>query len=109
MPDIILVDQSVFQHWIMAKQKPEAIEEELFKKGFDDYAVKANLKEYKRLLNAKRQFTGFLCMAIGAFIGFISCLLAIIDPLPELHNFFLYGLTSIAVIIVFIGLYLVFE
>jgi hypothetical protein len=109
MPDIILVDKETFQQWIITKQKPEAIEKELRKKGFDIDTINANLKEYKRLHNAKRQFTGFICMGVGAFLGFISCVLAILNPVAELHNFFLYGLTSVAVIIVFIGLYFVFE
>lgn len=109
MPDFILVDKEIFQQWITTKQKPEAIKEELQKKGFDIDTINANLKEYKRLHYAKRQFTGFICMGVGAFLGFISCVLAILNPVAELHNLFLYGLTSVAVIIVFIGLYLLFE
>lgn len=56
-----------------------------------------------------RQTKGFICLAAGAFLGFISCVITLINPIPELYNLVLYGLTSIAVIIIFIGLYLVFE
>ncbi|KYP16304.1 hypothetical protein [Flavihumibacter sp. CACIAM 22H1] len=58
---------------------------------------------------AKRQFAGFLLMGIGAFIGFISCVLSLLNPIPELYNLILYGLTSVAIVVALIGLYLVLE
>jgi hypothetical protein len=48
-------------------------------------------------------------MGSGAFLGFLSCVLTLINPVPELYNLILYGLTSIAIIIIVLGLYLVFE
>ena len=53
--------------------------------------------------------TGFICLGIGAMTGFISCVLTLTNPVPELYNVILYGLTSVAVTIIFIGLYFVFE
>ena len=105
----VLVEEAIFQQWVADKEKPEDIEAGLIAKGFDADSIKANLKEYKRLLQSKRSFNGFIYMGLGAFIGFISCVLAILNPLPEWHNFFMFGLTTIAVLIVFIGLYMVFE
>ncbi|MCF1715855.1 hypothetical protein L0U88_14545 [Flavihumibacter sp. RY-1] len=58
---------------------------------------------------AKRQFNGILLMVIGAFIGFISCVLSLINPIPEFYGIFLYGLTSIAIILALIGLYFLLE
>jgi hypothetical protein len=57
----------------------------------------------------KRQTNGFICMGVGAFLGFISCMLTVINPVPALYYYILYGLTSISITIIFIGLYLVFE
>jgi hypothetical protein len=48
-------------------------------------------------------------MVIGAFTGFISCVLSLINPIPELYGIFLYGLTSLAIILALIGLYLLLE
>jgi len=109
MTDTVLVSQAVFQQWLTDKLKPEAVKQELVSGGFEEEAVKVNLKEYKRLLNSRKNFTGFIYMGLGSFIGFISCLLAILNPFSQWHDFFLFGLTSIAVLIVFAGLYLVFE
>jgi len=58
---------------------------------------------------ARRQAKGFICMGIGAILGFISCVMTLVNPIPALYDIILYGLTSIAIIIIFIGLYLVFE
>lgn len=73
------IDGAVIQQWISARLEPSAVEKELVAKG------------------------------LGAFTGFISCVLSIINPVPELYNVFLFGLTSVAVLIVFAGLYFLFE
>ena len=103
------IETATIQQWISAKLEPKAIEHELFSKGFDADAIAAYLKEYKRVLNSKRQVNGFICMAVGAFLGFISCVLSLVNPIPELYNVILFGLTSISVLIIFLGLYFVFE
>jgi hypothetical protein len=103
------VDAATIQQWIAAKRTPQTIEEELQAQGLDADAVAAHLKEYKRMRYAKRQSTGFVCMAVGAVLGFISCLLTVTNTFPDLFNTFLYGLTMVAVTFVFAGLYFVFE
>ena len=103
------VDTAIIQQWMAAKRDPKSIEEELHNKGLDNDSISSSLKEYKRLRNAKRQSTGFLCMGIGAVLGFISCVLTVTNVFPGLFSAFLYGLTTIAVTIVFIGLYFIFE
>jgi hypothetical protein len=103
------IDQKTIQQWLAAKLDFKAAEKELYDKGLDAETVSTNLKEYKRLRNAKKQFAGFICMGLGAFLGFLSCVLSIINPLPELYSVFLFGLTSIAILVIVYGLYLVFE
>ena len=103
------IDQSVLQQWIAAKLDVSAVEEKLKTMGLDAESVSTQLKAYKRLCNAKKQFMGFAFMAIGAFLGFISCVISLVNPIPELYNLILYGLTSIAIIVIFIGMYCVFE
>jgi hypothetical protein len=63
----------------------------------------------KKMRYARRRWNGFLCMALGGFLGFVSCVLSLTNPFPELYYVILYGLTSIAILIVFWGFYLVFE
>ena len=62
-----------------------------------------------KLHNNNRKSAGFICIAIGGFIGFLSVLLCIINPIPELFNYFLYGLTLLAIGTIFSGFYLIFE
>lgn len=87
----------------------EKISEQLFAQGHDEMSVDLLLREFKKLRNAKRQQIGFLLAGIGAFLGLLSCLLTIFNPFPELFNVILYGLTSVAIIIAFVGLYYIFE
>ena len=105
----VSINAITIREWIGSNLTPQAIEEELQLKGLDAASISAHLKEYKRVRNAKRQFTGFVLMAIGAFIGFLSCILTVSEFFPEWYNFILYGLTIIGVSIVFMGLYFVFE
>lgn len=57
----------------------------------------------------KRGKKGLNCLLIGAFLGFISCVLSIINPVPDLYYHILYGLTSVAITVIFVGLYCIFE
>ncbi len=105
----VSVDQETIQQWISAKLEPKAVEKELISMGMDDADIASNLQAFKRLRNAKRQVNGFICMGLGAFIGFISCILSALNPIPELYNVILFGLTSVAILIVFLGMYFLFE
>lgn len=103
------IDTIDMQQWITAQMDIKAVEEELLARGFDAATITTHLKEYRRLKNAKRLFAGFVCMGVGAFLGFISCVLTIINPIPALYSIILYGLTSLAILVILVGLYLVFE
>ena len=103
------VNHLLMQQWIAENHDTDTIREKLSVLGFDDEAITAHIKEYKKIRHAKRLVTGFICMGAGAFLGFLSCVLTIINPIPELYNWILYGLTSIAITTIFVGLYFVFE
>lgn len=87
----------------------DLLKEKLAGEGHDEVSMDLLVSEFKKLRNAKRQSIGFVLMAIGAFLGLLSCLLTIFNPFPELFNLVLYGLTSVAVIVAFVGLYYIFE
>ncbi|HRI40258.1 MAG: hypothetical protein KBA16_09495 [Bacteroidia bacterium] len=63
----------------------------------------------QRLKRAKQQNLGFILAGIGAVLGFISCVLTLWNPIPSIYDLVLYGLTSIAILVIFAGLYLIFE
>ncbi len=103
------IDMNLIQQWFIEKLDPKTLEQKLHEKGWDQETVLTHLKEYRKLCCAKRQFTGFMFLGAGAFLGFISCLLSVFNPIPSLYYPILYGLTSIAIGLLFYGLYLVFE
>jgi hypothetical protein len=109
MSDTLNVDLNTIQQWIAAKLEPETVEQKLKEDGLDAASITIHLKAFRKLKNAKKLQAGFVCMAAGAFLGFVSCLLTIINPVPALYNIILYGLTSVAICIICLGMYFVFE
>ncbi|NNV54756.1 hypothetical protein [Limnovirga soli] len=103
------VNQATIQQWLQSKMEPAAIEQQLATQGLDEASIALHVQEYKRVRNAKKQLTGFVCMGIGAMLGFISCVTTLINPFPDLYYAILYGLTGLAIVVIFIGLYFVFE
>ena len=109
MPATTTVNPSAIQHWIALNLDIDAIREELRKHGHDEHTIETHVNEFKKTKYGKRQTTGFVLMGLGAFLGFISCLLSVLNPVPELYYWILYGLTSIAITIICVGMYFVFE
>ncbi len=103
------VSSSTIQQWIHDNLSTEKIQSMLHEYGHDSETVEAVLKEFKRLKYAKRQFSGLILLGVGAVLGFISCLLTITNPVPSLYYWVLYGLTSVAAILICWGLYFVLE
>lgn len=104
-----IIDQGYLQQWVNQNLDQKAIEDQLQQKGFDHAVIASYVKAYRKLRNSKKQFNGFLFAGLGAFLGFLSCVLSIINPVPELYTTFLFGLTSIAILLACYGLYLLFE
>ena len=109
MPYDVSIHSLNFKEWLAENLSPQDIEADLQQKGLDEDSIIEIIREYKNQRNAKKQFKGFVMMAVGAFIGFLSCVLTLTEVYPQWYGFILYGLTFIGVTIVFIGLYFVFE
>lgn len=105
----ISINSTTIQQWMSANLTPQAIEAELHSKGVDAQTISEHLTEFKRQRNLKRQFKGFIYMAVGAFLGFMSCVLTLSEAFPQWYSFILYGLTMIGITLAFIGLYFVIE
>lgn len=109
MPEAFVFDNSEIQGWIDQKLEIQRIEELLRGKGMSDETITIYLKEFKRQRYGRQQSRGFIFAAVGAFLGFVSCLLTVFNPIPELYNIILFGLTSFAILLIVIGLYFLFE
>jgi len=103
------IDGELIQSWIDAKLEPAEVEKKLQLDGLSEEIIAAYLREYKKEKYAARRFNGFLFAAIGGFLGLVSCLLSIFNSFPQLYGIILFGLTSVGVLLVFWGLYLLFE
>ncbi|MBL0144461.1 MAG: hypothetical protein IPP48_00485 [Chitinophagaceae bacterium] len=103
------VNAETIQQWVDKKLSPQMIEEDLKSKGLDADSIMSHIKEFRRIRYGKRKFSAFVMMGIGAVMGFISCVLTITNVLPHMFDIFLYGLTTAAALLVFRGLYLLFE
>ena len=104
-----LVNASIIQQWITEKLDIQKVEQNLRELGYEKQVSDAYLIEFKKLKYAKKQFNGFIYLGAGAFLGFLSCVLSLINPIPELYNLILFGLTSISILIICLGLYNIFE
>ena len=100
---------SLIQEWLSEKLDEEKVEQKLLALGYDEMTKMAYLKEFKKIRNAGRQRRGFIYLGVGGFLGFISCVLTLTNPVPELFNWILFGLTSISILLICRGLYSVFE
>lgn len=109
MGETLKIEKSKLNKWHLNNLSDEAIELELSNEGIPSDYILEYLKAYKKLRIEKRQSTAFLFLVCGAFIGFLSFLIAITNIAPEFHAINLYGVTSLAGIIIFIGLYFLFE
>lgn len=56
-----------------------------------------------------RTNVGLKWVAAGAILGFLSCVCSICNPVESLYFVNLYGVSSVAVLIAFYGLYQIFE
>ncbi len=103
------INTSEIQQWLNFNYTIEKIEADLKARGFDTDVIETYLKEFKKQRNAKQQFNGFICLGVGAFLGFISCLLSVLNPFPEYYYYILFGFTTLAICVIMAGLYFVFE
>lgn len=103
------IDDKLIQSWIDAKLEPDEVEKRLLVDGLSEEGIAAYLTKYRKERYAGRRFNGFLYAGLGAVLGFVSCLLSIFNPFPTLYVFILFGGTSIAVLLIFVGLYFLFE
>lgn len=109
MAALTIINENLVQQWVSENVDLPSIEQKLRSMGMNDESIAEHLTAYKKARYAKRSSNGFIFLAAGSVLGFISCLLSLTNPVPELYYWILYGLTGIAVTIIFIGLFLIFE
>jgi len=99
-----------YEKWKYKNHFDEVIMNELRQHGLDSLQI-MELMDYfkKKQENEHLTHTGFLITSLGALLGFISCVLTMTDVFPEFRSFILYGMTSVAIVLITVGLYYIFE
>ncbi|MBG9376918.1 hypothetical protein I5907_11765 [Panacibacter sp. DH6] len=97
------------QQWIAEKLDAEAIKQKLTVQGFSEEDIVSHIRLFRKAVYEKKQSRGFIILGTGAFLGFISCVLTLTNPIPDLYNWILYGLTSVALSLIMWGLILILE
>lgn len=103
------INKKTIVDWVNEKYSIDTVKQKLNELGYDSETLNLFIQEFKKHKRSKRQSTGFSFTIVGAVLGFISCLLTILNPIPALYNIILYGLTSVAIVIIVYGLYYIFE
>lgn len=99
----------LFEQWRHKGFSDEQILDALKAGGLSEEEAETQLRQYRKFRNEERSRMGFYLTAIGSFLGFVSCVLTMMDIFPELRGFMLYGLTSLGLLLIFAGLFLIFE
>ena len=103
------VNQQILKQWVDSDFSEKEVIQHLQQLQVNDADAQIHLMEFKKKKLQRRTTMGVSCFIAGGFIGFLSCLLSIANPIPEWYNTILYGLTSLAMLVIFAGLYFIFE
>lgn len=109
MNDPNSIDATFISQLVSEHHSVQSVSDKLSALGLKEESILEYVSAFTKARNAKRQSTGLIYLVAGAFTGFVSCVLAIVNPIPELHNWFLFGLTSLAALSACYGLYNIFE
>lgn len=104
-----ITDPPAIQQWLTEKLDSDTIRGQLQQQGLTEEEINNALQAFKKARYARRQFAGFIYLGSGALLGFISCVLTLVNPVPALYDVILYGLTSVAITLMIAGLYQLFE
>ncbi len=109
MENTIQSYQEIISDWQNRKVSIEDAALELKNQISDDLHIEEVIKAYKQKLHDHKQQNGFILTGIGSLLCLISCVLTILNPIPEYRYLILIGLTSIGTCIIFAGFYMIFE
>jgi hypothetical protein len=101
--------ESDFQKWQERGMSRSQLVEELREAQLSPDEIATVWERYMRYCVDRRCARGWVFMFTGGALGLVSCVLTILDFLPELRGVFMYGLTTLAISMALYGCYLVME
>ena len=102
-------DEVLFRTWQQRNVSKALVREELRNQGLSMDEITSMLEDYTRYRIARRNTMGWTLMGLGGLLGLVSCIFTMLDPMPVIRGFLMYGLTSLAVVLALYGCYLVME
>lgn len=101
--------EALFPKWHQLKISKSSALEELGGKGLSVEEISLIWENYSRYRLSKRITLGWTLMFVGGAVGLLSCVITMLDPLPDFRGLFMYGITSVAITMSLYGCYLVME
>ncbi|MBK6699728.1 MAG: hypothetical protein IPG55_07455 [Saprospiraceae bacterium] len=95
--------------WMKSKYSEEEVLLRLNEFPLSEFQKTEIFKSYKQGIHQIRTRVGFIYLGIGGVLGFVSCVFSMIIADHFWNSFFLYGGTSVAIVLAFIGFYFIFE
>lgn len=98
------------KEWLDKGLGTEQIMLELQKRGFEERHIPEMMAQIKKLQNARKTSNGLIYILIGAVVCLLSCVLTMTSSYSN-SNFglMLYGFTTLGILIVFVGLFKIFN
>lgn len=106
MGEIKLSIQDRAAQWLQKGLNNKQVEAELLQLGIDERNIPEMIREFTKIRNARNTTTGLYFILAGALFCLISCILTL--AFSSATALILYGLTSVGVIIIFVGLAKIF-
>lgn len=110
MSTTLALQPELLQQWMRERATPQTIRTYLQAQEADEKTIEAYLSEFKQKCSYARLCRGFICLAAGAFIGFLSFLLTFLEAVPaEWYAMSFFGLTTVGISVICLGLYYLLE
>lgn len=98
-----IIEQQAPQ-WVKQGWDDPRVKEELLQRGIDERYIPDMMVQVRKLRNAHKTASGLYFVLAGAVCCLFSCILTLAVPGSN-TGFVLYGLTSIGILVAFLGLY----
>ena len=101
--------QAYFEQWMQEGLDEKQVNARLVTLNIASEGLTNIATEYKKYRQKIRSKKGLNCILVGAILGFLSCMLTLLNVMPELRDFFLVGLTTLGISVAVYGCYCIFE
>ncbi|NDC42276.1 MAG: hypothetical protein EBZ77_12130 [Chitinophagia bacterium] len=91
-----------------SERSHDDIHQELRKHGLEEEHIHSLVTESVKLRDVQRQTMGMNLILVGAAICLGSCIITLVSGTASMSNYSLIGLTSLGVVVVFMGLMKIF-